>query len=117
MSCCLLLLRLGVLASCITCDMIMLFVLGTPKPVWEQTFRVARSCVPIATRERCLQRFWCSLSCRSMKLLYRAVSKLIPRKTAATAKGRTKAVSGLIVSCKGFLPACRHNFSYTPGIH
>ncbi len=31
---------------------------------------VARSCVPMATSVRCLHRFWCSLSCRSMKLLY-----------------------------------------------
>jgi len=34
---------------------------------------VLRSCVPMATRVRRRQMFWCSLSCRSMKLAYRSV--------------------------------------------
>ncbi len=75
----------------------------------RHTFNVAKSCVPMATRERCLQRFACNLSCRSMKLLYRALSKWIPRSTAATANGRTRAVSGLMVSCRGCFPACHQN--------
>lgn len=39
-----------------------------------------------------LQIFWCSFSCSSMKLSYRSLVKVMFRRTAATAKGRTLAV-------------------------
>ena len=63
------------------------------------------SCVPMATRLRCLHRFWCSLSCRSMNELYRPESKRTPRSTAHTTNGRTSDVSGFTTMRCIALPA------------
>lgn len=53
---------------------------------------VSRSCVPMATNCRRLQRFWCSLSWRSMNESYDSCVNLTLRSTAHAKYGRIFAV-------------------------
>ena len=54
----------------------------------------------MATKLLCLARFWCSLSCRAMKLWYLASSNLMPLRMAHEKYWRTCWVSGLTVTSR-----------------